>query len=244
MATRTPRRSRAWRAARSRDRALPADPRGDGRRAPALGRARLPGRRHRAPAALAHRARRPPRAGHVRARAHHGRPALAERGALGDRARRRRQRAPRAVRRRGRGRLRAGALGRSRGDPRAGRVLARRRAGRVHPHGPQRRRLRRRRRAGRRRRAARARPARRLVARDGLVGGAGSWCSAPTRRSTTTSSSSTRRAGNSPISPRTRARSPTTRRACCATARSCAPATPAASSPGSRCCARAPSPSR
>ena len=52
-----------------RDRALSADPRGHGRRAPALGRARLPGRRHRAAAALAGRARRPARAGHVRERA-------------------------------------------------------------------------------------------------------------------------------------------------------------------------------
>ena len=77
-ATRTPRRSRASRAARSRrDRALPADPRGHGRRAPALGRARLPGRRHGSAPALARRARRPARADHVRERARHGRPGLA-----------------------------------------------------------------------------------------------------------------------------------------------------------------------
>ena len=54
-----------------RDPAVPADPRGHRRRAPALGRARLPGRRHRPPAALARRARRPARAGDVRERAHH-----------------------------------------------------------------------------------------------------------------------------------------------------------------------------
>ena len=96
---RTPRRSRASRAARSpRDRALPADPRGHGGRAPPVGRARLPGRRDGPPAALARRARRPARPAHVRERARDRGPAVARGGALGDRARRRRQRAPPALR--------------------------------------------------------------------------------------------------------------------------------------------------
>ena len=95
-------------------------------RAPALRRARLPGRCHGLAPALARRTRRPARAGHVRERARDGGAGLADRGALGDRPRRRRQRAPRAVR----GRPPAGPSCALTDDPDAihvaGRVLARR----------------------------------------------------------------------------------------------------------------------
>ena len=138
---------------------------------------------------------------------------------------------------------RAAALGRPRRDPRARRILARRDAGRVHAHGPQRRRLRRRDRARRRRRAPRAGAAGRLVARRRLVGARHPRAARehavrprPLPRRPTT-------AARWRISRRTTARSPTTRRACCPTAPCCAPAMPAASSRGSRCCAPAPGPS-